>query len=87
MHGVRLVNRSGLRLSYWVDTPGEENQAELFSLNPWEESPLQVEPVEKTVILPDTQLQVGVTVKLRCLPCPSSRLPYQLVGVHCPIPA
>lgn len=41
-----------------MDAPGDQGQSEAYSLNPWEESPLQVEPVEKTVILPDSQLQV-----------------------------
>ncbi|KAK9809768.1 hypothetical protein WJX73_004442 [Symbiochloris irregularis] len=54
----RLVNRSGLRLSYWVDLEGGRDQSEVFSLNSWEESPLQVEPMEKAVILPHSQLQV-----------------------------
>ena len=49
----RLVNRSGLRLSYWVDASGES-----FPLNPFEESALMVEPVEKSVIMPDSQQHV-----------------------------
>lgn len=65
----RLVNRSGLRLTYWVDMP--EGQSEAFSLNSWEESPLQVDPVEKPVILPDSQLQVSCT-PLLCGACASA---------------
>ncbi|KAL3144165.1 hypothetical protein ABBQ32_003949 [Trebouxia sp. C0010 RCD-2024] len=54
----RLVNRSGLRLSYWTDDAGEDEEAGCaYSLNAWEESPLLVDPVEKTVIIPDTQQQ------------------------------
>ena len=52
----RLVNKSGLRLSYWVDGP--DGRSEAFSVNSWEEGPLHVEPVEKHVVLSDTQLQV-----------------------------
>ena len=52
----RLVNRSGLRLSYWVDGP--QGRSNVFYINSWEEGPLQVEPLEKTVVLTDTQLQV-----------------------------
>ena len=51
------MNKSGLRLSYWVDGP--EGRSEAFSVNSWEEGPLHVEPVEKTVVLTDTQLQVS----------------------------
>ena len=50
------MNKSGLRLSYWVDGPAGRSEA--FSVNSWEEGPLHVEPVEKTVVLTDTQLQV-----------------------------
>lgn len=69
----RLVNRSGLRLSYWVDTPGGASQSESYSLPSWEESSLQVEPVEKTVILPDTQLQVGPAQAPDRIPSPEIR--------------
>ena len=58
----RLVNRSGLRLSYWADSDEGAEPAEAgssYTLNAWEESPLMVEPLEKTVILPDAQQQVG----------------------------
>lgn len=57
----RLVNRSGLRLSYWADSGEGAEPAEpgsSYTLNAWEESPLMVEPLEKTVILPDAQQQV-----------------------------
>ncbi|KAK9808775.1 hypothetical protein WJX72_003363 [[Myrmecia] bisecta] len=53
----RLVNKSGLRLSYWADLAGQ-GPGSTHALNPWEESPLLVEPAEKTVILPDSQQQV-----------------------------
>ena len=59
----RLVNKSGLRLSYWVDGPAGRSEA--FSVNSWEEGPLHVEPVEKTVVLPDTQLQVKAAKRLK----------------------
>lgn len=52
----RLVNKSGLRLTYW--TLSESSQGTAYALNAWEESPLMVEPVEKPVILADTQQQV-----------------------------
>ena len=51
------MNRSGLRLSYWVDGP--QGRSNVFYINSWEEGPLQVEPLEKTVVLTDTQLQVS----------------------------
>ena len=35
----------------------------MFYINSWEEGPLQVEPLEKTVVLTDTQLQVS---QLQC---------------------
>ncbi|KAL0042783.1 hypothetical protein WJX79_011021 [Trebouxia sp. C0005] len=55
----RLVNRSGLRLSYWTDDVGEDGEVGCaYTLNAWEESPLLVDPVERTVIIPDTQQQV-----------------------------
>ena len=61
----RLVNRSGLRLSYWTDDAGEDGEAGCaYSLNPWEESPLLVDPLEKTVIIPDTQQQVRTVQQL-----------------------
>ena len=50
------MNRSGLRLSYWVDGP--EGRSNVFYINSWEEGPLQVEPLEKTVVLTESQLQV-----------------------------
>ena len=54
------MNRSGLRLSYWTDDAGEDGEVGCaYSLNAWEESPLLVDPLEKTVIIPDTQQQVG----------------------------
>ena len=54
----RLVNRSGLRLSYWTDDISDDGeQGCAYTLNSWEESPLLVDPVEKTVIIPDTQQQ------------------------------
>jgi hypothetical protein len=56
----RLVNRCGLRLSYWVEGGGEGHA---FTLNAWEESPLMVEPTETAVILPDAQQQVGCGAK------------------------
>lgn len=66
----RLVNRSGLRLTYWADNgSGAVNS---ISLNAWEESPLLVEPVEKTVLLPDSQQQVLCWRALR--PCQVFRL-------------
>jgi hypothetical protein len=52
----RLVNRSGLRLSYWVET--EAGQSDSFSLPSWEETPLMVEPVEKSVLMADSQQHV-----------------------------
>ena len=56
--GRRLVNRSGLRLSYWTDDVSEDSELGCaYTLNAWEESPLLVDPVEKTVIIPDTQQQ------------------------------
>lgn len=57
----RLVNRSGLRLSYWTDDAGEDGEVGCaYTLNAWEESPLLVDPVERTVIIPDTQQQVSI---------------------------
>ena len=54
----RLVNRSGLRLSYWTDDASEDGEVGCaYTLNAWEESPLLVDPVERTVIIPDTQQQ------------------------------
>ena len=59
MDTCRLVNRSGLRLSYWTDDVGEDGEMGCaYTLNAWEESPLLVDPVERTVIIPDTQQQV-----------------------------
>lgn len=56
----RLVNRSGLRLSYWTDETGQDGDMGCaYALNAWEESPLLVDPVERTVIIPDTQQQVS----------------------------
>ena len=56
----RLVNRSGLRLSYWTDDVGEDGEVGCaYTLNAWEESPLLVDPVERTVIIPDTQQQAS----------------------------
>lgn len=56
----RLVNRSGLRLSYWTDEAGQDGEVGCaYALNAWEESPLLVDPVERTVIIPDTQQQVS----------------------------
>ena len=52
----RLVNKSGLRLTYW--TASNAGQGTAYALNAWEESPLLVEPVMKPVILADTQQQV-----------------------------
>ena len=55
------MNRSGLRLSYWTDEAGEDGEAGYaYALNAWEESPLLVDPVERTVIIPDTQQQVDL---------------------------
>ena len=60
MWGLRLVNKSGLRLSYWAAGPdsGHGGHGGVHVLNAWEESPLLVEPVERAVILADTQQQV-----------------------------
>ena len=52
----RLVNKSGLRLTYW--TVSDSGQGSAYVLNAWEESLLMVEPVQKPVILTDTQQQV-----------------------------
>ena len=52
----RLVNKSGLRLTYW--SVSGSGQGSAYALNAWEESPLMVEPVQKPVILTDTQQQV-----------------------------
>lgn len=65
LRGRRLVNKSGLRLSYWVDGPAGRSEA--FSVNSWEEGPLHVEPVEKTVVLSDTQLQAQSVAAGSCL--------------------
>ena len=64
----RLVNRSGPRLSYWVD--GLRGRSNVIYINSWEEGPLQVEPLEKTVALTNTQLQVR------------SRVPRSLMSAH-----
>ena len=57
----RLVNKSGLRMTYW--TVSDSGQGSAYALNAWEESPLMVEPVKKPVILADTQQQVGVSAE------------------------
>lgn len=51
----RLVNRSGLRVSYWARSGRAAGQ--LFSLDPWEEAPLAVTPSRSSVVLPQTQQQ------------------------------
>jgi len=57
----RLVNKSGLRMTYWAVS--DSGQGSAYALNAWEESPLMVEPVRKPVILADTQQQVGVSTE------------------------
>lgn len=54
----RLVNKSGLRLTYWSES--DTGQGTAYALNAWEESPLMVEPVQKAIILADTQQQVTI---------------------------
>ena len=61
MGACRLVNKSGLRLTYW--SASDSGQGSAYALNAWEESPLMVEPVQKPVILTDTQQHV----RARCL--------------------
>ncbi len=56
----RLVNKCGLRLTYW--SASESGQGSAYILNAWEESPLMVQPLEKPVILADTQQQVNSSV-------------------------
>ena len=69
------MNRSGLRLSYWTDDAGEDEEAGCaYSLNAWEESPLLVDPLEKTVIIPDTQQQVETILCSPLLHCSSAHL-------------
>lgn len=69
----RLVNRSGLRLSYWTDDVGEDGEVGCaYTLNAWEESPLLVDPVERTVIIPDTQQQASYFAASSTLPATSS---------------
>lgn len=52
----RLVNRSGLRLAYWVRS--STGNSTVHALNAWEESPLLVEPVQRNIVLAETQQQV-----------------------------
>jgi hypothetical protein len=70
--GLRLVNKSGLRLSYWAAGPG--GGGGVHTLNAWEESPLLVEPVERAVVLADTQQQVGLGLPAACAQFCSSQI-------------
>ena len=54
----RLVNRSGLRLSYW--TRSADGNSTVHVLDTWEESPLLVDPVEHNIVLAETQQQVTI---------------------------
>lgn len=50
----RITNHSGLKLSYWIETAS----AESYLLKPFEAEDLKVDPVEKSVIMPDSQQHV-----------------------------
>ncbi len=52
----RLVNRSGLRLAYWARS--STGNSTVYALNAWEETPLLVEPVQRNIVLAETQQQV-----------------------------
>ncbi|KAK9852808.1 hypothetical protein WJX84_011225 [Apatococcus fuscideae] len=52
----RLVNQTGLRLSYWVEQGGIKGDP--YSVDARAESAVMVSPIEKTVILSDSQQQV-----------------------------
>ena len=52
----RLVNQTGLRLSYWVEQGGIKGDP--YSVDARAESAVLVSPIEKTVILSDSQQQV-----------------------------
>lgn len=49
------MNRAGVRLRYWADGPA--GRSEVHVLGAWEEGELLVEPVERSVVLADTQQQ------------------------------
>lgn len=57
----RITNQSGLKLSYWVE-PASGNS---HLLRPFQSSDLHVEPVEKSVIMPDSQQHV--TARTICM--------------------
>eukprot|EP00884_Botryococcus_braunii_P017936 jgi/Botrbrau1/4826/Bobra.0325s0040.1 len=52
----RLVNKTGMRLSYWTDRT--KGQSHIHYVNPSEETSILLNPSEKHVILPDAQQQV-----------------------------
>ena len=82
----RLVNRSGLRLSYWTDDVGEDGEVGCaYTLNAWEESPLLVDPVERTVIIPDTQQQASCHHPGQCLQFSKPQITYadKSADLHC----
>ena len=55
-YAYRLVNETGLRLSYWVEQGGIKGRP--FPVEARAESAVMVSPIEKTVILSDSQQQV-----------------------------
>ena len=57
----RITNQSGLKLSYWVE-PASGNS---HLLRPFQSFDLHVEPVEKSVIMPDSQQHV--TARTICM--------------------
>lgn len=52
----RIANQSGLKLSYWVAREG----GDAHLLRPFQSSDLHVEPLAKSVIMPDSQQPVSV---------------------------
>ena len=57
----RITNQSGLKLSYWVESAA----GDAHLLRPFQSSDLHVEPVEKSVIMPDSQQHV--TARTICM--------------------
>ena len=56
-----ITNQSGLKLSYWVESAA----GDAHLLRPFQSSDLLVEPVEKSVIMPDSQQHI--TARTICM--------------------